>query len=121
MPGTFASRPNRATPVTFSRLSSRNVDLPMILNCEGSLSGTSTGTGMVRALSTSSPYVNARLPGPMTRPFSARREARSTFQVSAAAANNISRAVAPAFRSRSHSLATLMLPPVNCMPNCGWL
>ena len=39
MPGTLASRPNVASPVTFSRLSSRRVGLPMILNCDGSFSG----------------------------------------------------------------------------------
>jgi hypothetical protein len=55
MPGTAASIPNVAVPVTLARLSRRRVGLPMILNCEGSLSGTSAGTGTVRALSTSCP------------------------------------------------------------------
>jgi hypothetical protein len=32
MPGTVASRPNVASPVTFTRLSRRFVDFPMILN-----------------------------------------------------------------------------------------
>jgi hypothetical protein len=55
MPGTDASSPKVALPVTFARLSRRRVGLPMILNCDGSLRATSGGTGTVRALSTSCP------------------------------------------------------------------
>ena len=43
-------------------------------------------------------------------------------QIVAAASRSISRAVAPDFRSRSHSLATLLLPPVPCIgPHWVWL
>ena len=55
MPGTLASRPNVASPVTFTRLSSRLVDFPMILNWDGSFSGGSAGTGIAAARSASCP------------------------------------------------------------------
>jgi hypothetical protein len=42
--------------------------------------------------------------------------AGSTFQSAAAAAMSIARAVAPALRTRSHSLQVLLLPPVIWMP-----
>src|SRR4030042_4884775 len=57
----------------------------------------------------------------MTNPFSARQLAGSTFQISAAAFTNIALAVAPPFRNPSHSLQTLVLPPVPWMPHSVWL
>jgi hypothetical protein len=55
IPGTRASRPNVAVPVTFSRLSSRFAGFPMSFHWEGSFNGTSFGTGIRAALSTSWP------------------------------------------------------------------
>ena len=55
MPGTVASMPKVASPVTFTRLSSRFVAFPMSFHWDGSLSGGFVGTGWVAARSTSWP------------------------------------------------------------------
>ena len=55
MPGTRASRPNRALPFTLSRVSSRFIDLPIRRKSFGSFSATPLGTGSFAAASESSP------------------------------------------------------------------
>src|SRR5438876_7599380 len=52
-------------------------------------------------------------------PLRARHPSRGTFQVSAAAPINISRAAAPAWRSGSNPERTLRLPTVNWSPYAG--
>ena len=47
--------PKVASPVTFTRLSSRFVAFPMSFHWDGSLSGGFVGTGWVAARSTSCP------------------------------------------------------------------
>jgi hypothetical protein len=55
MPGSVASIPKVASPVTFAWLSRRRVALPMSFHSDGGLRGGSAGTGMVAARSTSCP------------------------------------------------------------------
>src|SRR3989441_4525189 len=57
----------------------------------------------------------------ITAPFSARHSALSTFHVCAAAATSSSRAAAPALRSGVNAARTLVLPPVPCIPNMGFV
>src|SRR5438445_2384697 len=57
----------------------------------------------------------------ITAPFSARHSALSTLHVCAAAVTRSSRAAAPALRSGVNAARTLVLPPVPCMPNMGFV
>src|SRR5437879_9328160 len=122
IPGTLTSIPNWALPSTLGGVSRRRTRVPRIFQSFGSLSGTSAGVGSAAAFSTSLPYVRRRLLGVwITAPFSARHSALSTLHVCAAAATSSSRAAAPALRTRVNAARTLVLPPVPCMPNMGFV
>ena len=108
-PGTRASRPKVAVPVTFSRLSSRRVGLPMIFHWDGVLERHVRRDRHASARPVDELAVGEALPagpdhGAVLRAAGSRGRPPS---VAAAAASSISRAVAPAWRRRSHSLATL--------------
>jgi hypothetical protein len=118
--GGRVSMPNRARPTTFSGVSSRGTLVPMKRKSLGSLRRGSSGIGRRAAASASAPYSSRRLVGTCkTAPFSARQADGSIPQRAAAAATNISRAVAPALRRRSHEPRTLLLPPVVMLPYSG--
>ena len=114
MPGTLASMPNFACPVTLARPSMRCTGRPMRVKSFGLFSFTSAGGARVAALAASCPNESLlAVPSWSTKPFSARQLAgSSTFHVSAAAATSMARAVAPALRSCSNDVLTLVLPPV---------
>ena len=100
MPGSFTSIVNCSRPVDFSRLSIRGRSaLPMSFQSFGSFRGTSLGTGTAAAAPITSPKP-ARRPEArcVSTPFSMVISAFGTFQVLDAAAINISRAAAPAWR-----------------------
>src|SRR5256885_2243058 len=106
--------PNTALPSTLAGVSSRGVRVPSRRKSFGSLRGGSFVTGSWAALARSLPYVPRRLVGPCTTaPRSARHAAGSASQVDAAASISISRAAAPALRSRSHDVRIAVLPPVD--------
>ena len=78
----------------------------------------SVGTSSVAAFAASSPKLNFfPLALCNTIPFSATHSSFATFHVCAAAAINISRAVAPILRNAANRLLIAPLPPATCDPN----
>src|SRR5262245_47988012 len=98
--------PKVALPSGLSGVSSRFVGLPTSLKSLGFFGVTFWGGSSFDAFSTRLPN-DARWPPEITKPFSVRQLATSTFHLSAAAAINIWRAAAPALRTRSHSVHVL--------------
>jgi len=98
--------------------------LPSKRNALFGLSATlaAAGTGSVAATAASSPYVALRpLLTWRTTLFSVVSSAAGTFQVSAAAATSIARAVAPARRNASKFIGIEVEPPASCKPYSSWL
>ena len=120
IPGSRTSMPYCVVPFTFAGVSRRLAGVPISLNSLGSFKATCAGTGSFAAVSASAPYDSLRpVAACVTTPLCARHDAGSTFQVSAAAARSMVRAVAPARRSGSYSNLTEVDAPVICMPKTG--
>ena len=111
--------PNNGSPRTSLALSTPVKRLPskrkLVFGFSATLSA--LGTGIVAASSASSPYDALRLLAACrTALFSVVSSAAGTFQVLAAAATSIARAVAPARRSTSKFIGIDNEPPANCGP-----
>ena len=117
MPGTRASMPYVARPVTIAALSTPATRVPISRKWEGSLRTTSSGTGMRAASAASAPYDSRRpVGGCTTTPASTRQAEGATPHRVAAAAMSRWRAVAPAFRSPFQFSLTAVLPPAPWSP-----
>src|SRR5882757_599160 len=106
-----------AVPLTLAGVSNRLAGVPISLKSAGRLSATLSGTEILDASATSSPYLRHLVVATCsTSPLCARQDAGSTFQRFAAAAMSIVRAVAPAWRIGCHDARTAFELPVACKP-----